>query len=417
MVAVQTPAEAHVSNQDERSLRRTFGDLVIEALRRGGVLQPIAFDENAFTLRVGQPPGDHVTANLGNVYRDWSRSTAEARLRIVERFAGAISDTRQPRGSTNERLQTLLPIVRERFSVHGIGDPRDVRSRIRSAPLAADWVVLLAEDRPDAIMTLPETALAELGAPFEGLMDVALSNLRRANARWLPQGADGIWVAASNDSYDASRVLLPERWRAAGLSGRVVAMAPDRDMLMMTRASDRPGLHALAMMSMQRLRERHRLLSGLPITRDLDDPNDTWTPFSPPAPLVDEFRRAARLFEAVKYEEQFAAFESLDPSTPDTARAIPRINGRSTGGGRDAVESVAAWAGTVPALMPRADKVMFTCEGAMYIADWRQLMDRLADATGQMGHYPERWRLERAPTRDDVTATGAVLIESVPRMH
>jgi hypothetical protein len=114
-----------------------------------------------------------------------------------------------------------------------------------------------------------------VGRALYEAMEVAKANLAETS-RMDSKIGDSLVSFLSGDSYDAGRILLTDRIRDMGLSGRPVAMVPNRDSVYVTGA-DAAGLAMLAALAALGLEESYKL-SGIPLVLD----GDAWTDWRPP---------------------------------------------------------------------------------------------------------------------------------------
>jgi len=84
------------------------------------------------------------------------------------------------------------------------------------------------------------------------------------------------YVSATNDAYDASRLLLPEFVRSLEVKGRPVALVPNRDTALVTGDDDLEGLKIITRIADEAL-DGPRPLSGLPLVFE----NDEWADWEP----------------------------------------------------------------------------------------------------------------------------------------
>jgi hypothetical protein len=133
-----------------------------------------------------------------------------------------------------------------------------------SRPFVADLFVVYAFDLPDGMRMMRRVDLAALKLDDQGVHALALANLERAVPELKPeavQPGSRIRVLHAGDSYEASRLILHDRWKdlAQQVKGDLVAAAPSRDYVYLTGSrEDLPGLRALARRAAE---ENHHPLS------------------------------------------------------------------------------------------------------------------------------------------------------------
>jgi hypothetical protein len=80
---------------------------------------------------------------------------------------------------------------------------------------------------------------------------------------------DNLVAFLSGNSYDASRILLIEKIRDLGLSGRPVAVVPNRNSVYITGADDETGLTMMVKLAADAMNDQYGL-SGVPLVLDGD---------------------------------------------------------------------------------------------------------------------------------------------------
>ncbi len=111
-----------------------------------------------------------------------------------------------------------------------------------NALLHRPWIgglsIVYVSDRPDSMAMLTRDALEELSLDDARLHALALRNLRAACADFSHETVPGtnIEQLMAGDSYEASRLLLPELWRplADQVQGDLLVAAPSRDRVLFT---------------------------------------------------------------------------------------------------------------------------------------------------------------------------------------
>ena len=110
-------------------------------------------------------------------------------------------------------------------------------------------LTLCACARPPAA-SAPASAPALADRVRSALRALALHNLRKAGSALAPEAVEqpaGVYMLATGDSYDAARLLLPELWAplAKQVDGRLVVVAPTRDVVFATGSKNAAGLAGL----------------------------------------------------------------------------------------------------------------------------------------------------------------------------
>jgi uncharacterized protein YtpQ (UPF0354 family) len=117
--------------------------------------------------------------------------------------------------------------------------------------LAGDLLLVYVEDHQDTMSYVGSAELQRMALDEPGLFDLALDNLERD---LLPQldvaGGDGRYAARLDRNYDASMILLFERWRdRMALAGDPVIAIGARDELLICGSQDQEAVEGLADMA------------------------------------------------------------------------------------------------------------------------------------------------------------------------
>ncbi len=133
-----------------------------------------------------------------------------------------------------------------------VGKPAGKGDGIVSRPFVAGLSVAYVFDMPDGMRFVTREDLAALRLDAAGLDRLALANLEAS----LPPIADepaepgsAVRLVHAGDSYEASRLLLHERWKpvAARVKGDLLVAVPTRDFVFFTGSrEDVSGLRAIA---------------------------------------------------------------------------------------------------------------------------------------------------------------------------
>ena len=116
-----------------------------------------------------------------------------------------------------------------------------------------------------------------------------MENLSSLPAKFIgPQSGEGVYLSATGDSYDASRLLLTDIIRQFKVKGDPIAMIPNRENLVVVGSEDAEGLAGMLKMAAEAL-EQPRPISGIALRLD----GDEWTPWLPDVshPLYKDFQR------------------------------------------------------------------------------------------------------------------------------
>ena len=156
-------------------------------------------------------------------------------------------------------------------------------------PLGEHFGVALVYDLPDAMRSIPQANLDAWGLTLYEVLEIARENLATLPAKFIgPQSGDGVYLSATGDNYDASRILSPELIGQFQVKGDPVAMIANRDNLIVAGADDATGLDAMLKMAAEALQQL-RPISSVAVRFD----GEEWVPWLPGIshPLYKQFRR------------------------------------------------------------------------------------------------------------------------------
>jgi hypothetical protein len=206
--------------------------------------------QNPLLLEVTLPGEQPITMGLENLWRQCGG-----------RIEGCESVARHVRGvlagpGVEPRPELVRAVLKDREWVESarrmLSEGPPEKSVLMLRPFVADLFVVYVIDMPDGMRMVTQGDATKLALDEPQLHELALSNLVKAAGdipfRPLEDGS-AIRLVAVGDSYEASRVLLHDRWApiAAKVQGSLVVAAPARDTVLFTGSEeDVPGLRALA---------------------------------------------------------------------------------------------------------------------------------------------------------------------------
>jgi hypothetical protein len=228
-------------NQDRPTKQELFTYGFAAELRRGlpgsrvTIKQPLLLD-------VAFRDGGSSTVSLENPFRECQGEmegcdAAERQLRSMAQTSAAEENGGDP--------ATLRPVLHDARFLAGVEDafkdaPPKQRAgnRLVTTPFVADIMILYAFDMPDGMRMVSESDRQELGLKPAALDALARKNLDAALPGPLPDEeiAPRIHEVHAGDSYEASRILLDDRWKAPAraVKGDLLAAAPVRDFVLYT---------------------------------------------------------------------------------------------------------------------------------------------------------------------------------------
>jgi uncharacterized protein YtpQ (UPF0354 family) len=375
--------------------------------------QQIDFDEATFSLRVAATEErDDLLMALGNYYRAFTRAPRRERDAVIasiveEHLAGP---PRVPKNFAEARHR-LLPAIRSRcyypFSAlaaeaNGMRGPhlQPLRTIARSA------VVSLVLDYPNSMRIVDPEMLSSWGVSADDALDVAVASLRARTEPGLDRISDGLWASAWNDTYDATRLLLPDVVTSVPVRGRHVAFIPHRGLLLVTGDEDAAALARAAAIIGDSFDEA-QVISAVPLVFD----GTSWSElFLPPShPAASALRLVELQMIASEYAEQKALLEAVAERRGDD-RFVATFNAtrnRDTG----VLSSYTTWSQDLPQLLPKADRIGFVRSRGGHpesagFAEWDDVVRVMGWANKPTNDYPLRYDIQGFPTDEQLSAMG-----------
>jgi len=379
-----------------------------DRIRQAGEKGSIAYQPGEFRLR-GE--GQRSAAlMLGNAYKEYCAAGEEAREGVLRHWVrNWFSLLRDMPEDFEDVKPDLLPIVRSRshFELNQLRSVVETGTPISwpYVPLGEHFGVALVYDLPGAMRSIPQANLDAWGLTLYEVLEIARQNLATLPAKFIgPQSGNGIYLSATGDNYDASRILSPELIGQFQVQGDPVAMIPNRDNLIVAGADDASGLGAMLKMAAEALQQL-RPISSVAVRFD----GEAWVPWLPEAshPLHKQFRRL--YFDTVgrDYAEQKELLDRLHAKTNKNV-FVATFNVVQDPRGR--LLSYAVWTESVESLLPQTDMVVFGgLEVEPTMVPWSRAMEEVGHLLEPLDIYPPRYRAREFPSAERLTAMGSEL--------
>ncbi|MFN7696147.1 MAG: hypothetical protein ACK5O3_19085 [Burkholderiales bacterium] len=375
---------------------------LLRLMREAGA-EVLAHDVAREQLRI-RVDGSEQSVSLANVLREAPLAARPDRPAVLARFVrGLLSSGRSPWPTAWAQAQTqLLPVVRHRFDAEQNALALSVNPNTAAAPpmahrlLAGDWSVGLVLDQPDTMVRLNTEHLEKWGVGFEAALQAALHHLRGLpeHGGWRPL-APGLWSGEWGDSYESSRLLLPDLIHRLGLPEPVV-MAPVRNSLLVCSARDEAALAQLAHWAQRRAEESPRWVS----LRAMRLTDAGWAPFEPPPACSEAFATLLTLDAASAHNAQCDDLQQWHEARQDEVFVAKVVVFRPEGGGP--ARTLAVWSRGVDTLLPEADFIALNpqpdIKGSHQLLPWAAARAAFPDYFEASPWQPPRWRLRRFPS-------------------
>lgn len=364
-----------------------------------------------FALRVERPEGGPVTMNLHNIYAEARQLDGDARAERLRKAVLAMLPPDRPE-TWDEAAPQLLPAVRTAsWAQAAAGDGRPDGPAPFGLPLVPFVKVLCAIDSEHSIAFAGADDLAAWGVSDDEALHTAAENLA---ARPCEVHRDGpVAMIVGPDGYASSWLAVPELLAqvAEDMGGTVVAVAPDRELLLLVDTDDHDAAAEVLDAALERYQSAARQLSPVPylITETGIAPWEP-PPGHPAGSLVD---KASHLLAAVEYAQQRTRLEELFAASGERAHVAKHTLLQAADG---SYRSCATWVRQVDdGLLPQADLLLFADNDDLD-ADFAVPWDDVLRIAGDLLHEdpacdPPRWRYTSWP---DDAALAALRSESVP---
>lgn len=374
----------------EEANRDRFARLALKALRKANPAFVLQYDREKFEL----VDDENRRTFLSNTYLEYQRCPPVERAALIDRFVAFVVESRQPRPTGDNALDALLPVLRSRADLVAMHtELGDFPYAKASRPFCDTMLLMLAIDSPNAIALLNDEQLEDLGISFEDALGIATGHLDELGNHSFGQLADGTFVTNCEDTYDASRILIPELITQLPLKGRPVAIVEARSAVLVTGHEDMKGLEMIAKFAWEDYPQNERAISLTPI--ELAD--GKWQVLqiedSHPQPLRN-LLHYQRSWSYGATQQPLQALLDADLRVLYVASAMLVENG-------DMATTVASWGTDVLTACPMVDAVVIGADG-----EFPELTRRLEDVVKVCGPfervaempYPPRLEFPGKPT-------------------
>jgi hypothetical protein len=203
------------------------------------------------TIEIVEEDGGRHTVSLDNLWRT-CRPDPEGCGEALDRFVRMVGQL--PTGASATPLRgAVRATIKDRTWVEEVGrqvaqsPPEKARgNRVLVRPLVADLFVVYVIDLPDGMRMMSANDLPELEMQEDEVDGVALANMERDVVGMPHQPVEpgsSVHVLRAGDSYEASRLLLHDRWRGLRqeVKGDLLVSAPARDTVLFVGSGEKPA--------------------------------------------------------------------------------------------------------------------------------------------------------------------------------
>ena len=370
-----------------------FAQIVSDALHQLGIGDDTEYDREDFKLTIGES----VTFWLDIAYRDYCAAPRRERKSIIDRYlksfvGGSIDDIPD---EYDDARANVLPRLRDRLTYELLA-LQDGAQKPDMTSLGDSFGIELVYDFPFTIASLPGDKIEKWGVGRETVLEDARTNLWKMSNEDFKQPQPGLFVSPWQDNYDATRIVLHDLIWQLRVNGDHIAMAPHRDLLIVTGSNDDDGLQKMCSLAHEAL-EDSRALTGFALR--LND--GRWEMFRPAG--AGTGRKAIRNLNtrsmASAYAQQKEPLQkALERDGTDIFVATAMlVENNETG----ELETIATWTKGEDTLLPESNRIAFIDPDKMdegHMAEWGDVVEAVGDLMERSIHWPPRYRVRRFPT-------------------
>ncbi len=394
--------------------RDQFAKIVLAELRKSGANAPLRYDPEQFLIE----RGNDGFINLANLYQEYCHAPRGQRPKVLDRFIrGCLRTTgfELPEDFADVHPD-LLPVVRSRFYLESVA----LQSRARGGEglavpqqLLGDHLSLsLVYDLPQAMRSIIQDDLDKWEVSFYEAVEAARHNLEQMGnvsfATLQNEGGEGVYISATGDNYDASRLVMLDLIRKMPVRGDYIAMVPNRDTLVVTGSEDLAGLEIMCKLAEDSF-QKPRPISTVAL-RLVDDEWESWLP-DEQSPAFARFHELRLRTLGMEYNDQKELLDQINAHAEQNVFVASFSAIKHKENGR--ISSYSVWSEGVDTLLPETDDVLLlrpdrNTQDVQVVAASR--FERVREIAGDLmqpvGTYPERYRVTEFPSAEQLAAIG-----------
>lgn len=388
-----------------------FAQLFSAELQKAGETRPIRFDPDEFQLVITEEGDQSGLINLRNFYSEFCNLSPADRKRYLPETIQAILAPREDLPEDFEEAKAhLRPKIWARAGIEHTNLQARLQGRhkleLPQYEVGSHLLASLVYDLPRSVRSISPEELENWGTSYYEAIEIATQNLIESRFSYAKVG-DGLYVSSTGDSYDASRILLTEFIRSLEVQGDIIAMVPNRDMLLVAGADDDQALEAMITLAEQAV-EGPRPLASTPLRLVGDDWVD-WMP-SRGHQLFDRFRILELKFLYQEYGQQKDLLDRLYQQQ-GIDRFVATFSAASDKEG-DNLFSYSVWTAGIESLLPQTERVMFfapsegDAEKIVASAPWHKVEKIVGHLMSDVDLYPRRFLVNDFPSAAELEQLG-----------
>lgn len=383
-----------------------FARQLTTALKRAGDPRKATYYREKFQIRFTSEGQEAGVANLRNFYDEHCRVPRSERSKHLRHIVrGLLTYLKDVPVDFEDARPDLRPIVRGRSYFEFLRLQSEIEGHetpdIPSHDIGDHLSVALVYDLPESMQSINREQLDGWDVSYYEALEIARQNLEETEFAIASVG-DKLYISATGDNYDASRLLLTDVIGRLDLQGRPVVAVPNRDTLVIAGDEDEEGLALLADFTEQALKAP-RPMSGIPMVLEAGEWR-TWM-VEPDHPQYGRFRLLELKSLGGEYAEQKELLDTLHERR-GTSLFVASFSAVEKEGGD--VFSYCLWSEGVDALLPRTQKIMFFGEGQTGLCggNWDRVAKIVGDLLEPVDIYPPRYRVRRFPDAAQLAQIG-----------
>jgi len=386
-----------------------FARLVLDAIRQAGEKADLRYESDQFRLIVCGEKTDFF--NLDNAFGEYCAAADAKKPDVLRRFVRTwFSRGKGVPEDFEDTRPDLLPVLRSRSYFELLRWELDAKDRPKLKwqyrVIGEHFGLGIAYDLPESMLMISQHHLDGWKVSFDEALQAAMDNLATISKHEFDSPLPGVWVSPWRDNYDAGRLMLLDLIRRHQVKGDYVAMAPNRDTLILTGSQDEEGLTKATDLAEEAL-NNPRPLTGLALRLV----GQEWQPFLPPADHPQHHRFKVLWLQSVgqHYKEQKELLEkSFETSGEDVfVASFMGMQSNETG----QVQSYCVWSEGVDTLLPKTDVACFFRPGVagkkgktVAQVEWNRVCQVVGHLMERTDLYPERYRVKTFPSKEQLAA-------------
>ena len=382
-----------------------FVQMAIRALAKAGIEKAEEI-EGEFALKIGD---DKSTIYLSNIYSNYCSAPRNKRFAVLAEFvtgAAAIPSLPVIPSEFAEVKSCLMPTIRDAgyFKLTRLMDRKNGNDRpgleVVTKPLVGGLVVALGYDTEHNITAINHESFEKWGVSLEEAFVAAKDNLWERTDPGKMAGQGGVYWSQWGDSYDSSRLLLPELIYRLSVDGEPVAFVPNRNELWVTGTNNSAGLASI----LKQGAESH-FNRGHPLSPDLYVLVDgTWKDYVPKdAALRTLWMTIKRKRDAIDYAQQKELLNAIH----EREGIDIFVAGYNLFEGKDgSAYSVCVWSNGVDSSLPQTERIAFVVDperGDHFGVSWDAAQSIVGGLLEKEAEFaPVRYRAREFPDDEQI---------------